>query len=406
MAKIGILGGTFDPVHNGHIACAEQIRDEFGLDRVLFVLSANPPHKFASDVTPARLRARMIELALEGHEGLCLCDLELRRPGYSYSADTIAELLETYPDDGFYYIIGTDAAVRLPDWKNVEALTAGCSFILVKRPGDSPEIAEKALAALEKAGAKYFISRSENLADVSSTSIREAVREAGNVCEELPEKGLVPEAVCRFIGKNNLYKGLPWTEEMIVADLRSVLKPGRFVHSLGVAEEAERLAEKYGVDRKKARLAGLLHDCGKNVSEGQLVWIGMTKNDFAAVPGGNVNVRVIHGPVGAIVAERRYGVTDPEVLSAIAKHTTGAAEMTLLDKIIFLADYTEKNRKGELFDNVRRVLDRRGPDAAIRYSCDETIKLILKRGEQIDIRTVEARNSALELENKADAPQI
>ena len=124
----------------------------------------------------------------------------------------------------------------------------------------------------------------------------------------------------------------------------------------------------------------------------------MTKNDFAARPGENVNVRVLHGPVGAIVAERRYGVSDPEILSAISKHTTGAAEMSLLDKIIFIADYTEKNRKGEPFDTVRRILDEKGLDAAIRYSCDETIKLIIKRGEQIDVRTVEARNAALEHE--------
>ena len=75
MAKTGILGGTFDPVHNGHIACAEQIRDEFGLDRVLFVLSANPPHKFAADVTPAKIRALMVNIALKGHDGLSLCDI-------------------------------------------------------------------------------------------------------------------------------------------------------------------------------------------------------------------------------------------------------------------------------------------------------------------------------------------
>ena len=394
MAKTGILGGTFDPVHNGHIACAEQIRDEFGLDRVLFVLSANPPHKFAADVTPAKIRALMVNIALKGHDGLSLCDIELKRPGYSYAADTVGELVKTYPDDEFYYIIGTDAAVRLPDWKNVGAVVDGCVFILVKRPGESAKTAEKAVAALESIGAKYYISRSENLADVSSTAIRKALNRRGNNPDEIP----VPAELSLFIGQHNIYSRRRWTTGMILQDLESVLNPGRYEHSLGVAEEADRLAGIYGADPGKALMAGLLHDCGKNVSEGQLVWIGMTKNDFAARPGENVNVRVLHGPVGAIVAERRYGVSDPEILSAISKHTTGAAEMSLLDKIIFIADYTEKNRKGEPFDTVRRILDEKGLDAAIRYSCDETIKLIIKRGEQIDVRTVEARNAALEHE--------
>lgn len=389
MAKIGILGGTFDPVHTGHVECAKMVRDEFGLDRVLLLPAGNPPHKFATPVTPALTRLKLVEIAAEGLDGISVCDIEVRKNGYTFAADTLAELKETYPGDELYYITGTDCAAGIENWKDAAKLKDFCRFILINRKGLDEDVAGRALEALKNIGGRVDVS--ECVApDISSTSIREAFSEG-----KMPEGGVVPEKVAEFIMANGLYRKWPVSEDAIIDDLRSVLPQKRFIHSLGVAEEAVRLAEKFGADVNKARLAGLLHDCAKGVSIAQLRFIGMSEDDFSLGPNSGFSYRVLHGPLGAVVAKSRYGVVDQEVLSAVAKHTTGDREMSLLDRIVFIADYTEKNRCGGFFEEVRNLVDSEGLVAAIAFACDETIKIILKRGEPIDIRTIYTRNMAL-----------
>lgn len=388
MAKTGILGGTFDPIHSGHVLCALKIKEEFGLDRVLILPSGNPPHRFACRVTPGAVRQKLCEIAVSGLEGISVCDAEVKKNGYTYTADTLAELKDEYSGDSLYYIIGDDAAAGIGNWKNADVLKDYCAFIVVKRAGGSGST-EEAVKALKDIGAHALLSK-ESLPEISSTDIRKAFSEGG-----LPKEGAVPENVAKYISEHDLYGQRPVTEEMMIEDLRSVLPPKRFIHSLGVAEEAVRLAEKFGADKDRARLAGLLHDCAKGVTIPQLRWINMTADDFSQSPADGFSYRILHGPLGAIVAERRYGVTDRQVLSAISKHTTGDREMSLLDKIVFIADYTEKNRCGGFFDEVRNLADTEGLTAAIAFACDETIKVILKRGEPIDVRTIYTRNAAL-----------
>ncbi len=388
MAKTGILGGTFDPIHNGHIECAVKIKQEFGLDRVLLLPSGNPPHKFANPVTPGLLRLRLAEKAIEGIPGLSVCGIEVEKNGYTYAADTLAELKDTYPADDLYYIIGSDSAAGITNWKDADKLKDYCSFILVKRQG-AEDYLEKAVMALSDIGAEFKICE-DQFPKISSTEIRKKF-----LGGEIPGKELIPEKVAELVAKSGLYRGGQMSEEMIKEDLRSVLTPKRYIHSLGVADEAVRLAEKFGADQGKARLAGLLHDCAKSVSLSQLKFINMSEEDFSLCPNSGFSYRVLHGPLGAVVAKSRYGVTDSEVLSAIAKHTTGDREMSLLDRIVFIADYTEKNRSGDFFREVRRLTDEEGLVPAIAYACDETIKIILKRGEPIDVRTIYTRNMAI-----------
>ena len=186
------------------------------------------------------------------------------------------------------------------------------------------------------------------------------------------------------------------SEEEILRDLQNVLSEEKFTHSLGVSEEACRLAEIYGGDRERCRVAGLLHDCAKWVKPEQLMLIGKCVADFGnGFDYNGVNRRVVHGPLGAFVAEHRYGIRDKIILDAIANHVTGAPEMSLESVIIFLADYTERNREGEFFELIRRKISEEGLYAAVAASCEGTIRLILERGEPIDVRTVYTRNWAL-----------
>lgn len=389
MTKTGILGGTFDPIHRGHIECALKVKEEFGLDRVIILPSGNPPHKFAKPVTAGATRLKLAEIAVRGLDGITVSDVEVRRNGYTYAADSLAELKEKDPAAGFFYILGEDTASGIAGWKDVGKLKDYCGFILVRRDTGSGGSFEKALEALKSIGADTLVSN-VSVRQVSSTKIREAL--ANGI---MPDPELMDPEVSKYILEKGLYKGGRMTEEEIIEDLRSVLPPKRFIHSLGVAEEAVRLAEKFGADKDKARLAGLLHDCAKSVAVTQLRWIGMTVGDFSPDPAAGFSTRVLHGPLGAIVAKSRYGVTDDEVLSAISKHTTGDKQMSLLDRIVFIADYTEKNRCGGFFEEVRRLADDEGLLPAVSFACGETIKIILKRGESIDVRTVYTRNMAI-----------
>ena len=366
MLKTGILGGTFDPIHTGHIECALKIKKEFGLDNVIILPAGNPPHKFARPVTPGTVRLELAELAVSGIDGLSVSGIEVNKKGYTFTADTLSELAEKSPGTEFYYILGDDSAAGISGWKDAEKLGGICSFILVRRQGSGEDSFQAAKKALEGIDANVLFSK-ETVPEISSTKIREAFSKG-----LIPEGGIVPEKVSKVILERGLYKEWPMSEASITEDLRSVLPEKRFRHSLGVSEEAVRLAEKYGADKDKARLAGLLHDCAKGVTIPQLKWIGMTMEDFSPEPADGFSYRVLHGPLGAVVAERRYGVTDPEVLSAISKHTTGGKSMSLLD----------------LVDSVGLV-------PAIAFACDEVIKIILKRGEPIDVRTVHTRNAAI-----------
>lgn len=389
MAKIGILGGTFDPVHIGHIECALMAREQFSLSKILFLPSGNPPHRFANRVTPALTRAKLAELGIKGIDGLEVSYVEVEKTGYTYTSDTLAEMKAMCPGDELFFIIGVDAAARVKEWKDAEKLKDYCTFILVGRADTHPKVYMNAKEALAAIGASFEVLK-KPITPVSSTELRAAFRDG----KELRD-GLIPQDEARYIIENEIYIDKPMSPEQITEDLRSVLPPKRFVHSLGVSKEAVRLAEKFGADKEKAKLAGLLHDCAKGVTVDQLRWADMRMEDFSDDPAAGFSYRVLHGPLGAKVAKSRYGVTDEEVLSAISKHTTGGRDMSLLDQIIFIADYTEENRSGGFFEKVRDLVETEGLLPAIAFSCDETIKTILSRGEPIDVRTVYTRNMAL-----------
>lgn len=387
--KLGIFGGTFDPVHKGHVKCAETIKQEFDLDKVIFVPTGNPMHKIFSRVVPGKMRIEMIKLAIDGLDGLEVSDIEVKRHGYTYTIDTLNELSDT--GDELYYIVGTDVLDSMEKWKDFDKIVKLCKFIAVRRPGCNDSLFDEALEKERKLGAEILVSNSGGLTEASSTDAR-------NFAETEKLSDVVPEKVAEYIRENNLYdESSQVPEKQIMIDLEEILSDEKYHHSLGVSKEAARLAEIYGADREKCRLAGLLHDCAKNVTVPQLEkWFDMSLEDFGnGEPFNGVNRRVIHGPVGRIVAEKRFGVKDNVVLDAIAQHVTGKPEMSLESAIVFISDYTEENREGEVFDIIRDVLENEGLYPAIVKACDLTTELIIKRKEQMDVQMVYTRNWAI-----------
>lgn len=139
--KTGLLGGTFNPVHRGHIELGLKIKAAFGLDSVLYILSARPPHKKRQELPPAELRLAMLEAALQPHPGLQPCDLELRRQGYSWTIDTINELKAAAPRASFYFITGSEGFLKIRTWKEYRRILGAVFFIIVlRRPSHRKQV--------------------------------------------------------------------------------------------------------------------------------------------------------------------------------------------------------------------------------------------------------------------------
>ena len=193
--QIGILGGTFDPIHYGHLLIAEEVREQFKLDKILFVPTARPPHKRETTITDFRHRYKMALLATGNNPYFMVSDLEIFHLGKSYTIKTIKELEKKYKDKKLkiYFIIGTDSALEISTWKDIDELIELCKFITVPRPHyDLKKIDDK---YKEKMCILKF-----PLVDISSIKIRERVKEERSI------KYLVPELVEEYIYKNKLYK--------------------------------------------------------------------------------------------------------------------------------------------------------------------------------------------------------
>ena len=196
--KIALFGGTFDPIHRGHLAVAHAAAEAFKLDRIHFVLADTPPHKQGKPITPYKHRLAMLELALEGEDKFSASRIEERRtksrPEANYSIDTVRRFKQAMVKrDKLFFIIGMDSFLQLDKWKEPEALLAECEFIVVSRPGHASKSAKLAYT-----GKVHLL---ETVAvDISSTEIREAIAQ-GTALEDW-----VPATVAQYIKRHRLYR--------------------------------------------------------------------------------------------------------------------------------------------------------------------------------------------------------
>ncbi|MFC1467222.1 nicotinate-nucleotide adenylyltransferase [Verrucomicrobiota bacterium] len=198
-ARLGILGGTFNPIHNAHLAIARAATEHFHLDEVLFVPAHTPPHKGEQQVSTEQ-RMRMLQLALGGHAGFRISTVELERQGVSYTIDTIRALREEDPSRELCFIIGDDSLVQLHSWKSIHELMKLCRFITVSRPGIDVDQLCQNIHFDSQTVQQLLADRTEacNL-NISSTMIREYVREGRSI------QHLVPTEVAKYIRDNKLY---------------------------------------------------------------------------------------------------------------------------------------------------------------------------------------------------------
>lgn len=197
--KLGIMGGTFDPVHYGHLGAAKEVRLALSLDYVLFIPAGDPVYKRHYQVTATAVRYQMLKEAIAEEEAFLISDMEVRREGATYAVDTLKELHRMYPEDTeFYYIIGADVVAELDTWKSYEEDFRMCTFAAVCRPGYTWEQFDKAVTKMTDLGAKIIpveiIQR-----DISSREIRQKAAKGESV------EDLVPPCVQRRILQEGLY---------------------------------------------------------------------------------------------------------------------------------------------------------------------------------------------------------
>ena len=385
MERIGIYGGTFNPPHAGHIHAAVQAVEALKLDKLIMIPAHVAPHKELPEGSPSpEQRLEMVKLAVQHCERIEVSDMELKREGRSYTYLTILELRKQYPRAQLFLIMGTDMFLAFEEWKEPDIIMANVAIAVLYR-GEKGErdaiFAQK--EHLEAQGAKVKIVKNEVVA-ISSTNLR---RLLAFHCAE----PFLAEGNGAYIYKNGLYdtnadwKNLPMERlERVVIKL---LNPNRVAHVLGCRDTAVELAKRWGADVTDAARAGILHDVTKAL-DGPLqltlcAEYGTILDDF-----GQQNPKTLHALTGSLVAERIFGENEA-VVSAIRHHTTGKANMTLLEKIIYVADYMEPCRK---FPGVEKLREYAFSDidAALKLGLEMTLENLKSRELEISPESQEA----------------
>ncbi|MEQ8764422.1 MAG: nicotinate-nucleotide adenylyltransferase [Planctomycetota bacterium] len=200
--RLGLYGGTFNPIHDGHLHVARSARSRFGLDRVWLIPSHVPPHRSSEGLVDAEHRLGMIRAAVADDAGLEASDIEVRRPGRSYTIDTIREVSEAMPETELYFVIGSDSLPELPSWREAKALVSLCQIITVLRRGHPATGLDRVRAFFGDALTEKLESGFLELdpVPVSSTEIRERLRRGESI------RGLVPVGVAAYIAEHDLYR--------------------------------------------------------------------------------------------------------------------------------------------------------------------------------------------------------
>lgn len=378
MERIGVMGGTFNPIHEGHLVMARKAMEQAQLSRVMFIPTGRPPHKHEG-LASAEDRYQMMLIAISQEKGFEPSRIELDRKGVIYSVDTLTLLHKRFPGAAFFFIIGEDTLHELPTWHEPDRLFGLCDFLVVRRPG-SPEGFLQAWSQLTCRGARLQAVDMPPLA-VSSTRIRQAVSQA-----EIPAH--LSQGVAAYIGLKGLYGAVPWLPQgsAWLGELCRLLTPQRFAHTLYVTACARQLAQRHGVDVTQATAAALLHDCAKclKLSRMQALTKGLVQDEATLSSGA-----LLHSAAGASMAQETFGVSDQAVLDAIACHTTGRVGMTPLDMVVFLADKIETSRPFYPFLEEIRALSQADLPRAVLLSLETTVNHVKTKRSAVHPATLQ-----------------
>ncbi|MBN3534540.1 nicotinate-nucleotide adenylyltransferase [Mycoplasma procyoni] len=314
--KIGIFGGSFDPIHNGHIKVAKEAIEQLNLDKLYFVPTFKSPFKTKQKYAPWEDRIKMIEMVKPQKSEISL--FEIKRKGTSYTIDTVSHFKKQFPNDELFLILGSDNLDKLHKWKEIETISKSVQIVIFKRNKN-----------IFKENLKKFncLLLNNQIYEFSSSDVKK-----GNF------SGLDPK-VNQYIGDNYLY---------ILDILNNTLEAKRNKHCRATASIAAEYAKLLKYDAKIAWFAGLTHDITKNWDkEFHRMFLENNGVDSSVIPDYK-----LHQTTGALWLQKYYKITNPEIIRAISIHTSLDFELDTLDKIVFMAD---KLCEGRRFEGVQRI---------------------------------------------------
>jgi len=362
------------------------------LDKLLLIPAGEPPHKaLREDAAGSQHRLEMARLAAQSMEldGVAeVSGMELEREGKSYTVDTLAQLHRQYPQDSLYLLMGTDMFLSFQRWRQPQKIAELCTLCAFSRS----EKDDEALFAAQKSyleeqfSAHVMMIPLPRIIDISSTQLRESLAKGEG------RQYLAP-TVYGYILREGLYGVKADLRRLPLEDLRCValtmLRHRRIPHVLGTEETAAALARRWGADEEQARRAALLHDCTKKWDREQHLAFcrqyGIELDEME-----RREEKLLHAPTGAAVAQNVFGV-GPAVEEAIRWHTTGKADMTLLEKIIYLADYIEPTRDFCDLAELRRLAFE-DLDRALLLGFTMAVEDLAKKGMPVHPNSVYARD--------------
>lgn len=367
MKKIAIFGGSFDPVHTEHVRLVEAAIKGLGLDKLLVVPAFAPPHKRGKTLAPDRDRLDMCRLAFSHLEKVEISDYEIAQGGTSYTYLTCRHFHEIYPNAEIFWLVGTDMLRDFPTWKNPQDILDHVTLGVCARDEKDGWEKEEQLAFEKRFGKKFAVIH-YNGAPVSSTEIR-LLTAAG-----LPIDHLTPQKVAEYIETKKLYC-IPFARQAL-----SLEKEERAAHSVRVARLALTRAKDLHLSERAVLTAALMHDCAKNLPANSAYLDGFAP----PTEWGEIPAQVLHQYQGAYVAENYFDVRDEDVLNAIRYHTSGRPNMSEMEKLIFLSDMLEEERRYTGVDELRALFwDKDGLDKCLAEALYQTLLFLESKGGEI-----------------------
>ena len=360
--RIGIFGGSFDPIHKFHIEIAAAAKVQFRLDVVYLIPAYRCPGNNKQSIASPQERMEMAELASKDIPWLIPSDMEIKRGEVSYTFDTAVEIQRGHPEDELYLILGSDKLETIENWYRINELLNIVKLIVVCRNKYRDRIQCKF---------PYEAITIES-SDISSFLIRSRIETGKPVSEYLQT------SVEDYVYQHGCY--FKDTIKEIQEKLRKDVTEKRYRHICAVMIRAAVLAEIHKVNYEKVQLAALLHDCAKNIPKPILHLLADDDTDVE---------NVLHAPAGAVIASMRYNIKDQEILRAIRLHCTGDANMSNLDMLVYLADMTERTRNFPSVENIRKVSENR-LEYGMRTALEHMLRYLENSGTDIHPATRKA----------------
>ncbi len=384
MERIGIYGGTYSPPHIGHMRAAEYAIEALALDRLLLIPTGVSPHKEMASGASSADRLEMLRLSAKGIEKAEVSDIELKREGRSYTVDTLRQLKAENTGAELVLLMGTDMFLSFLTWREPEQILKLATLAVFFRgeKGERVKIEAQKLS-LESLGARVELVENPVTA-ISSTDLRRML--VFGCADPFLMPGvddLIRERGLYGTGRDRRNLSMEELEKEVIA----LLNPNRVAHVLGCRDCAVELARLYGENEVDAARAGLLHDITKAI-DGPLqltlcAEYGMILDTFS-----RKYPKTLHALTGSLVARRIFGENE-NVVSAICHHTTGRANMTKLEKIIYIADYVERNRDFPGVEEMR-ALAYTDLDKAVLMGLQSAVAHVKRQGQGLAPATLEA----------------